>query len=138
MIVLDTNVISELFRPHPNPKVIRWLSAIGDDLAITAITLAELLAGVERLPDGKRKSQLEAAIHGALAPFRSSSAILSFDDDAAVEYAKILARRDRAGLPMSLADAQIASICKSHDAICATRNVKDFQHTGVQLINPWD
>ena len=138
MIVLDTNIISELFRPDPNPKVIRWLSAIGDDLAITAITLAELLAGVERLPDGKRKSQLEAAIHDALAPFRPSSAILSFDDDAAVEYAKILARRDRAGLPMSLADAQIASICKSHDAICATRNVKDFQHTGVQLINPWD
>jgi len=137
MIVLDTNVISELFRPNPNPQVMSWLELLTDDVAITSITLAELLAGVQRLPDGKRKTQLETAIDMAVEPYRHTNAVLPFDSHAATEYAHVLAGRERSGLPISMADAQIAAICRVHGATCATRNTKDFNATGVESVNPW-
>ena len=137
MIVLDTNVISEIFRPAPEPRVVEWLDSLTGDVAITAITLAELLAGVRRLPDGRRKDALVQRIDGAVAPYRGSRAVLAFDDAAAERYAEVLASRDAAGAPISTADAQIAAICLAHDAACATRNMKDFAHTGVELIDPW-
>jgi hypothetical protein len=137
MIVLDTNVISEIFRPRPNPQVMAWLESLTDDVAITTITLAELLAGVQRLPDGKRKTQLENAVNTAVQPYRHTKSILAFDTDAATEYADVITRREREGLPISMADAQIAAICRVHQAICATRNTKDFAKTGVESINPW-
>lgn len=137
MIVLDTNVISELFRPNPNPQVMSWLELLTDDVAITSITLAELLAGVQRLPDGKRKTQLETAIDMAVEPYRHTKAVLPFDSHAATEYAHVLAERERSGLPISMADAQIAAICRVHGATCATRNTKDFNATGVESVNPW-
>ena len=137
MIVLDTNVISELFRPHPEPRVIAWIESLTGEVAITTVTLAELLAGVQRLPEGRRKNQLSDAIRRAIEPYRSSKSLLPFDEAAAVEYAGILRQRERAGLPISMADAQIAAICRAHDAACATRNVDDFRETGVRLMNPW-
>lgn len=137
MIVLDTNVISEVVRPHPNASVVAWLESLSDDVAITAITLAELLAGVHRLPDGRRRTALAARIESALQPYRQSTAVLAFDDTAADHYADILAAREQAGLPISTADAQIAAICRSNDAVCATRNTKDFVGTGIELVNPW-
>ena len=79
MIVLDTNVISEMFRPRPDPQVMSWLELLTDDVAITTITLAELLAGVQRLPEGKRKAQLENAIDTAIAPYRHTKSLLTFD-----------------------------------------------------------
>ena len=108
MIVLDTNVISETFRRQPEPRVVEWLTSLTDDVAITTITLAELFAGVRRLPEGRRKSALESNIHAALLPFRATRSILSFDESAAEAYAEITADRERAGLPISMADAQIA------------------------------
>lgn len=137
MIVLDTNVISELFRPHPDPRVVAWLEALTDDVAITTITLAELLAGVRRLPGGRRKADLEAAIDGAIQPYRDTRSLLAFDEEAAAEYAEVLVARERAGLPIAMADAQIASICRLQRAVCATRNTKDFARTGVELVDPW-
>lgn len=138
MIVLDTNVISELFRPHPNVRVVEWLEDLQEPSAITAITLAELLAGVERLPNGRRKTELSRAISDAIAPYQSSHAILSFSEGAAPSYAEILRRREHAGLPMSTADALIAAVCLFNRATLATRNVKDFAFTGVEVVNPWD
>ncbi|WP_068396418.1 type II toxin-antitoxin system VapC family toxin [Kribbia dieselivorans] len=138
MIVLDTNVISETFRRQPEPRVVEWLTSLTDDVAITTITLAELFAGVRRLPEGRRKSALESNIHAALLPFRATRSILSFDESAAEAYAEITADRERAGLPISMADAQIAAICRAHATACATRNTKDFAAAGVSLINPWD
>ncbi|MFI5427512.1 type II toxin-antitoxin system VapC family toxin [Aeromicrobium sp. UC242_57] len=138
MIVLDTNVISEIFRPQPDPQVVSWLESLSGDVAITAITLAELLAGVRRLPSGKRKSELTSKIELALQPYRNTRAVLSFDDQAAEHYADVLISRDKAGLPISMADAQIAAICRANSAACATRNTKDFTHTGVELIDPWE
>lgn len=137
MIVLDTNVISEIFRPQPEPRVLAWLESLTDDVAITSITLAELLAGVRRLPEGRRKTDLAAAIHAAIQPYRDTSSLLSFDADAAAEYAEVFVLRERAGLPISMADAQIAAICRVNRAVCATRNVKHFEATGVDVANPW-
>lgn len=138
MIVLDTNVISEIFRPAPEPRVVEWLVSLTGDVAITSITLAELLAGVRRVPDGRRKDQLAQRIEEAVAPYRGSRSVLAFDADAAERYAEVLAARDAAGAPISTADAQIAAMCLAHGAVCATRNVKDFQHTGVKIVDPWN
>lgn len=137
MIVLDTNVISEVFRPRPDARVVAWLEALAGDVAITAVTLAELLAGVHRLSDGKRKSALAGRIDAALQPYRETQAILAFDDEAADYYADVVVARERAGMPISTADAQIAAICRARRASCATRNTKDFAQVGIELIDPW-
>lgn len=137
MIVLDTNVISEIFRPSPEARVLDWLASLTGDVAITSVTLAELLAGLRRLPDGQRKEALTRRIETALEPYRGSRSVLPFDDLAADRYADVLVARESAGAPISTADAQIAAICRAHGATCATRNVKDFAHTGVELVDPW-
>lgn len=137
MIVLDTNVVCEAFRPQPADRVIAWMEGLTGDIAITAVTLAELLAGVRRLPEGRRRSVLAAKINAALEPYRETRAILPFDDRAAEQYAEVLAAREQAGLPIHTADAQIAAICRVHAAACATRNCKDFTGTGIALIDPW-
>lgn len=138
MIVLDTSVISEIFRPSPEPRVVEWLVSLTGDVAITSITLAELLAGVRRLPDGRRKDELTQRIEEAVAPYRGSRSVLAFDVDAAERYAEVLAFREAAGAPVSTADAQIAAICLAHGATCATRNVTDFRQTGVEVVDPWN
>lgn len=137
MIVLDTNVIAEVFRPEPDDRVIAWMKGLTGDVAITAASLAELLAGVRSLPKGRRKSALAAKIDAVLEPYRETRAILPFDDEAAGHYADILVVREGAGLPIHSADAQIAAICRANGAVCATRNSKDFTGTGIELIDPW-
>ncbi|BDZ61565.1 toxin FitB [Demequina sediminis] len=137
MIVLDTNVISEIFRARPDPGVMAWLQALEGDVAITAVTMAEMWAGIGRLPAGARKDALAARVGAAIEPYRGSGSVLPFDDAAAVHYADVLVSRDRAGAPISMADAQIAAICRAHGATCATRSVKDFADTGISLVDPW-
>lgn len=117
--------------------MLAWLESLTDDVAITSITLAELLAGVHRLPEGRRRTGLAAAIHAAVHPYRDTRSLLAFDEDAAAEYAEVFVAREGAGLPISMADAQIAAICRANRAVCATRNVKDFEATGVDVANPW-
>ncbi|GAB3616595.1 type II toxin-antitoxin system VapC family toxin [Okibacterium endophyticum] len=137
MIVLDTNVISEIFRPAPDERVVDWLESLTGDVAITSVTLGELLAGVRRLPSGRRREDLASRIDAAIEPYRGSRSVVPFDDRAADRYADVLVARESAGSPISTADAQIAAICLAHSATCATRNVKDFAHTGVELFDPW-
>lgn len=137
MIVLDTNVVSEIFRPSPEAIVVDWLSSLTGDVAITSVTLAELLSGIRRLPAGQRKDQLAMRIEVALKPYRNSRSVLPFDEDAAERYADVLVTREAVGAPIHTADAQTAAICLAYGATCATRNVKDFSHTGVELIDPW-
>jgi len=129
VIVLDTNVISELTRPAPMPRVMSWL----DSLAVTA---AELLYGVARLPTGRRKTELAAAVDGLLSD-DFQGRVLAFDEAAARRYADIVAARERIGRPIGAADAQIAAICQTIGAALATRNTLDFDGAGVELINPW-
>jgi toxin FitB len=138
VIVLDTNVISEVFRPAPDGRVVGWIESLTGDVAITSVTLAELLAGVRRLPHGQRRSTLLASVQAAVEPYRVDGSVLAFDAAAAEHYAEILVVRQEAGLPISTADAQIAAICRTHGASCATRNVKDFALTGIEVVNPWE
>lgn len=138
MIVLDTNVLSEFMRVEPELQVLAWVDAQpAMDLAISAITVAEILHGIARLPFGKRKQKLEAH---AMAMFEEDFAgrILPFDAHAAVEYATLVAAGEAEGRTASMADAQIAAICRSHGAPIATRNVRDFAFPGVVVINPWE
>ncbi len=137
MIVLDTSVLSELMRPEPAAAVLRWIdSHAAEDLFTSSITMAEILHGIERLPDGKRKHSLH---NHALAMFEDDFAdrILTFDAYAAVHYSKLVTAREQSGKPVGLADAQIAAICRAQKAKLATRNVKDFEGTAVDIINPW-
>ncbi len=138
MIVLDTNVISELARRVPDPGVLSWLDSLEvSDVATTAITAAELRYGVARLSDGRRKRELAVVVRGILAEdFRGR--VFPFDERASVRYADIVAGRERIGRPIGVADAQIAAICRDSGAMLATRNTADFEETGIELINPWE
>ncbi len=137
MIVLDTNVLSEIMKPEPDPNVLSWVdSLLALQTAITAVTVAEILYGIGRLPDGARRRKLVLAAQSIFdEDFRNR--ILVFDADAAVEYATLVVEREAAGLPISMADAQIAAVCRVYTCTLATRNVTDFEGTGVTTVNPW-
>jgi toxin FitB len=137
VIVLDTNVLSELTRQAPAPGVISWLDSLAAaEVATTAITAAELRYGVARLPGGRRKTELAAAVDEMLSD-DFQGRVLAFDEVAAQRYADIVTARERLGRPIGMADAQIAAICRTADATLATRNTGDFGGTGVELIDPW-
>lgn len=138
MIVLDTNVVSELIRPAPHARVIDWVDAReASDLVITVITAAEVRAGIAQLPAGRRKDDIATRIESLLSE-TFAGAVLPFDVFATPYYAEIVAARRRAGTPISALDAQIAAICRQHQATLATRNVRDFTATGVELLDPWN
>jgi toxin FitB len=137
MIVLDTNVVSELMRAEPATAVVEWVDRLStDEVWLTAVTLGELLDGIGRLPDGRRKSTLAAQLEAMVAEDLDHR-IAAFDETAAAHYADIVVVRERVGRPISAADAQIAAICRSHDALLATRNLDDFAETGTAIANPW-
>ncbi|MET0963313.1 MAG: type II toxin-antitoxin system VapC family toxin [Noviherbaspirillum sp.] len=138
MIVLDTNVLSELMRPAPDQAVIAWLDMQEPArLFLTAITVAEVLYGIARLPEGKRKAGL-LELADAVLQEDFAGRILAFDETAAAQYAELACERQQSGRPISMADAQIAAICRSLDgATLATRNVSDFEGTRLALLNPW-
>ncbi len=137
MIVLDTNVLSEALRPVPELSVLDWLeSQPRASLFITTVTRGEILYGIRLLADGKRQRGLwEAAKKIFDADFADQ--VLSFDSDAADMYADIAASRRTAGKPISQFDAMMAAMARSRGAGLATRNVKDFEDCGVDIINPW-
>ena len=137
MILLDTNVLSELMRAKPAPQVLEWVDAQpAGDLVITSITVAEILYGIAKMPDGKRKQGL---LDVASVMFDEDFAgnILPFDADAAVHYAEIAAETEAKGRVVDMADAQIAAIGRLHDAVIATRNIRHFETLGVALVDPW-
>ena len=136
VFVLDTEVISELMRADPDNNVLAWIqSKPGKQLDTTAITVAEIRYGIERLPQGRRRQQIAQAAEDVFAGFDWQ--VLSFDRRAALDYATLVAEHERAGRPLNAVDAQIAAICRSTRAALVTRNGSDFKHTGVKLIDPW-
>jgi hypothetical protein len=137
MIVLDTNVVSELMRPEPAPQVTACLRAHGaTPLAVTTITVAEILYGIRRLTAGARRSGLEASFFDVMAQgFRGR--LLVFDEAAADCFATILVERGRAGRPAPVLDAMIAAIARSRGATVATRHVADFVECGLDVLDPW-
>lgn len=137
MILLDTNVLSELMRPTPSPAVEKWMS--GQPVAgifLSTITEAELRYGLALLPEGQRQRRLVAQAEAMLVE-DFAGRILTFDSPAACAYARIAAARRLSGRPISQADAQIAAIAVSRGAALATRNVADFVGCGVDVIDPW-
>lgn len=136
MIVLDTNVVSELMRPAPSDVVLRWLTAqAASELRSTAVTLAEIDYGIECLPEGRRKAAMRAKAEETFATIGYT--LLPFDRAAAEEYAALAAARRRIGRPISTMDAQIAAICRAHESVLATRNGVDFDGVGLELVDPW-
>jgi predicted nucleic acid-binding protein len=137
MIILDTNVLSELIRPKPAEAVVDWVAhRPAVDICITAITQAEILYGVRLLPEGERRKRLKHAVEQMFS-VEFTKRILPFDAAAATEYAGVAYERRKLGQPISQFDAQIAAIVKSRKAALATRNESDFAHCGITVINPW-
>ena len=135
-IVLDTNVISELMRPVPDPTVVAWVRQLSPAVVCTtAVTLAEIRYGIARLPSSRRRALLEVAADELFTTF--ADRVLPFDAVAAGHYADVVVEREHAGAPISGFDAQIAAICRLHHAALATRNKADFDRLGLILIDPW-
>jgi toxin FitB len=135
-IILDTNVISEEMKPTPDPALHGWLQRQPlVTIYTTAVSLAELMQGISVLPDGRRKQDLQVAARRVLGLLPQR--ILPFDENAAVEFAEIVAERRRLGQPMGTMDAQIAAIARARGMAVATRDIRDFANTGVNIINPW-
>lgn len=136
MIVLDTNVVSELMRAQPDPAVLGWLaSQRPQDLRTTAITVAEVRFGIERFPAGNRGRSLARAAEELFDAFAGT--VLPFDHAAAERYGVVAGERERHGKPMAGFDGQIAAICLYRGAALATRNGRDFAGTGVEVVDPW-
>ena len=137
MIVLDTNVISEPLRPSPDPRVAAWLDDQHiETLYLAAATLAEIRYGIAILPEGTRKSGLRDRFEGVVLQLFAGR-VLAFDDTASKSYAQIQSEARSRGRALSVLDGLIASTCAAHGFALATRNVRDFEATGVDIVNPW-
>jgi toxin FitB len=136
IIILDTNVVSELMRPEPAPQVASWVRTRDRrDLHTTSITLAEIRLGIARLPDGRRKQVLLDTADDIFRTFADQ--VLPIDEAAAECYATIASKRERAGTPIPGFDGLIAAVCRSRGAALATRNLRDFDGTGIEVMDPW-
>jgi predicted nucleic acid-binding protein len=137
MIILDTNVISERFRPAPDERVKQWLRSVAQaDIAVTSITVAELRIGAADIDQGRKRAELESKID-RLVHEELRDRIESFDLAAADAIPRVIGERNRLGRPITMEDAMIAAICLTRRAVLATRNTKDFDEIGITLINPW-
>jgi hypothetical protein len=138
MTIVDTNVVSEIMRMVPSPRVLAWWSrhSVDGDLFITTISVAEILYGIELLPPGKRRAALLAAAEKAFGNVLGGR-ILAFDEESARIFPQIAVSRREQGRPIAEFDAQIAAIARSQGADLATRNAADFEGCGLHLSNPW-
>lgn len=137
MIILDTNVISEPFKPKPDPAVMSWLDAQEPQtLYITTVSLAEMFAGVHKMPEGRRRADLHQLVENKIQSVFENR-ILAFDMPAAQVFGRVNADACAIGNTIAFADCAIAAIAAANGFILATRNVRDFKGTGVEIFNPW-
>lgn len=138
MILLDTNVVSEAMAPAPAGSVLEWLNrADADTLYLSTITIAEIGYGLRVLPEGKRRRLLEERFD-EFVERGFDQRLLTFDRAAARLYGEVMARRRKIGRPMGVADGQIAAIARANRFAIATRNVRDFEECGLEIVNPFD
>lgn len=135
MIVLDTNVLSEPLRTRPEPRVLAWLETVSASVALTSISVGEILTGVRRLAPGRRRDGLLAEVERSFTIY--SSQVFPYDEPAARVYAELQESRRAKGHPLGVEDGMIAAICRSRGLTLATRNIKDFQGLGIDLVDPW-
>lgn len=136
MIVLDTNVVSEAMKPEPSPAVRAWLNdQAAETLYISSVTLAELLFGIQALPQGRRRDLLDSALNDLLELFKGR--VLPFDTEAARCYAELAVAARKGGRGFPTPDGYIAAIAASRGFIVASRDTAPFEAVGVDVINPW-
>lgn len=137
-ILLDTNVLSELFRPDPNERLVKWFEKQEpQSLYLSVFVLAEIRAGIERLPQSEKRRTLEKWMNNFVRP-NFEGRVLSFDPSAADVWGKLSAKEQKAGRPRPTIDLMIAAIAISQSLALATRNIKDFDGLGIILINPFE
>ena len=136
MIFLDTNVVSEMLKKAPSESVRAWLKRFDSELALSTIVIAEISYGICRVRPEQRARRLEDGL--AAWRDRLSDRIFGFGEEAALMYGEIMGAAEQKGRPMSVPDGMIAAIARVNDGSLATRNVADFQTTGLTLVSPWD
>jgi len=137
LILLDTNIVSEPLRPAPEPRVVEWIDAQpSETLFLSAITIAELRAGIAQLPGGKRKTGLREDLELRLLPLFEDR-VLAFDLDCTQAYADLVSKARKDGRTLAGADAWIAAIAATHGLEVATRDTTPFAAAGLRVINPW-
>ncbi len=137
MLILDSSILAEVIKPAPNPKIGGWLGGQPrDDLYTTSLAQADILYSVERLPPGKRRSDLLIAVVEIFAFFEKR--VLAFDTDAARALPQIVLNRKMMGAPIEMANAMLAAITRSRGAILATRTTEPYSGCGIRVVNPWD
>jgi predicted nucleic acid-binding protein len=135
--LIDTNCVSELIRPAPNPQVTKWFYSVSDySLFLSVLTLGEIRRGITNLPQGKRRAELDIWIETILKP-RYAGRILPIDDAVAEQWGILSANARRIGKALNTIDGLIAATALSYSLTVVTRNVDDFRHTNVTLFNPW-
>lgn len=137
-LLLDTNVLSEVQRPVPSPKVVAWLDTIDEDRAfISVASIAELRRSIALLEDGRRRTALAAWLAHDL-PARFAERVLPIDQTVAECWGDLMAQSRRSGVALTVMDGFFAATALVNDLTLATRNVKDFAAFGVALLNPWN
>lgn len=138
MILLDTNVISEPMRRSPDGRVIRWIDRQPlETLYLSAITVAELRAGVAQLPSGKRRAGLHESLEKRVIPLFAGR-VLSFDISCTQAYADLMVRARKVGVAVAAADGYIAAIAAANGFAVATRDIGPFKAAAVDVVNPWE
>jgi predicted nucleic acid-binding protein len=138
MIVLDTNVISELWKVEPDSNVLTWIDAqMVETLYLSTITIAELRFGLATMPDGKRRTIYQDRLEREVLPIFTGR-VLSFDLDASQAYAQLMARAKEAGKAIGKADGYIAATAAARGLMVATRDTSPFEAAGLNVINPWN
>lgn len=136
MIFLDTNVLSETFRKAPNEAVIAWLVRHDAELALSTVTIAEIAYGIQKIRPDQRADRLEQGLGDWRRRF--ADRIFGLTEEAALAYGELMGAAVRQGRPMSAPDGMIAAIARVNGGRLATRNLTDFETTGLDLISPWD
>jgi predicted nucleic acid-binding protein len=138
MFALDTNVVSEITRHTPHPSVMQWLDTVPrTSLFLPTVVIGELYAGVELMALGKRRQSIQSLLFDFIASVGPSN-IIDFGVEEAAQYARILADRQKQGRRIMIADAQVAASAASRNLPVVTRNIRDFEHCGIEVINPWE
>ncbi len=136
MILVDTNVWSELTKPRSDPAVLAWLEANDDDLALSTLVIAEIRYGIELIEAAQKRKHIAGWLDGLESRYYSQTWVFGVDD--AHQYGRLAALPEVKSRKPQVIDIQLAAQAMARDAIVATRNVKDFEWTGVRVVNPWE
>ncbi|MEO8724976.1 MAG: type II toxin-antitoxin system VapC family toxin [Acidobacteriaceae bacterium] len=135
--LLDTNVVSEWVKPHPEIKVVEWLAEADEDrIFLSVITLAEIRHGIEQMTGGRRRSHLQSWLEEEL-PQRFAGRLVEVNAEIANAWGRMMALSTKAGTPLSAMDAFFAATANAMKCTLVTRNTKDFARLGIELLNPW-